>query len=113
MVTFGEPLGHVITLRGQILVSPIFPSKVQNLTVFSMISLIRIRLFGTRELIPRRFSDAQYMRTGLLRMGMLLARVWRGQAVGISPTERLKLRRQMAAAAGKKESVFLSLYGGE
>ena len=29
---------------------------------------------------------------------------WRGQAVGISPTERPKLRRQMVAAAGKKES---------
>ena len=34
---------------------------------------------------------------------------WRGQAVGIAPTERLKLRRQMAAAAGKKGSVSLSL----
>ena len=29
---------------------------------------------------------------------------------GIAPTERLKLRRQMAAAAGKKESVSLSLF---
>ena len=32
------------------------------------------------------------------------------QAVGISPKERLKLRRQMAAAAGKQESVSLSLF---
>ena len=38
------------------------------------------------------------------------ARVWRGQVVGIAPTERLKLRRQMAAAASKKESVSLSLF---
>ena len=29
-------------------------------------------------------------------------------AVGVAPTERLKLRKQMAAAAGKKESVSLS-----
>ena len=29
--------------------------------------------------------------------------------MGIAPTERLKFRRQLAAAAGKKESVPLSL----
>ena len=46
----------------------------------------------------------------LLRIGLVPARVWRGQAVGISPTERLTLRRQMAAAAGKKASVSLSLF---
>ena len=46
----------------------------------------------------------------LLGMGLMFARVWRGQTVGIAPTERLKLRRQMAAAAaGKKESASLSL----
>ena len=43
-------------------------------------------------------------------MGLVLARVWRGQALGISSTERLKLTRQMAAAAGKKESVPPSLF---
>ena len=43
------------------------------------------------------------------RMGLVFARVWRRQAVGIAPTERLKLRRQMAAGAGKKESVSSSL----
>ena len=31
-------------------------------------------------------------------------------AVGMSPTERLKLRRQMAAAAGKKSTTSLSLF---
>ena len=41
---------------------------------------------------------------------MVLARVWWGQAVGISPTERMKLRRQMAAAAGQKDSVSVSLF---
>ena len=45
----------------------------------------------------------------MLRIGLVSATVWRGQAVGISPTERLKLRRQMAAAAGTKESVSPSL----
>ena len=41
---------------------------------------------------------------------MVPARAWRGQAVGIAPTERLKLRKQIAAAAGKEESVSLSLF---
>ena len=41
----------------------------------------------------------------LVRMGMVLARWLVGQALGLSPTERLKLRQQMAAVAGKKESV--------
>ena len=40
----------------------------------------------------------------------VLARGWGGEAVGVAPRERLKLRRQMAAAAGKKESVSLSLF---
>ena len=45
-----------------------------------------------------------YMKVGakkLLRAGMMPARTWRVHAVGMAPTERLKLRRQMAAAAGK------------
>ena len=33
-----------------------------------------------------------------------------GSAVGLAPTERLKLRRQMAAAAGKKSRTSLSLF---
>ena len=60
-----------------------------------------------------RIFQKSYMRTGarkLLRTGLVLVRAWRGQAVGMAPTERLKLRRQMAAAAGKKESVSLSLF---
>ena len=31
-------------------------------------------------------------------------------SVGLAPTERLKLRRQMAAAAGKKSTTSLSLF---
>ena len=45
----------------------------------------------------------------LLRIGIgSCESVWIGQTVGTAPTERLKLTRQMAAA-GKKESVSLSL----
>ena len=54
-----------------------------------------------------------YMKVGikkLLRAGMMPARTWRVHAVGMSPTERSKLRRQMAAAAGKKSTNSLSLF---
>ena len=40
--------------------SSIFPSKVQNLTVFSIIYTIRIRFFGPGELIQNGFSAAQH-----------------------------------------------------
>ena len=40
--------------------SSIFLSKVQNLTVFSIIYMIRIRFFGPGELIQNGFSAAQY-----------------------------------------------------
>ena len=46
----------------------------------------------------------------LLRAGIVPARTWRVHAVGLVPTERLKLRRQMAAAAGKKSTTSLSLF---
>ena len=54
-----------------------------------------------------------YMKVGvkkLLRTGMMPARTWRVHAVGTAPTERLKLRRQMAPAAGKKSTTSLSLF---
>ena len=54
-----------------------------------------------------------YMKLGgemLLRAGMVPASFWRVHAVGIAPTERLKLRRQVAAAAGKKSTTSLSLF---
>ena len=41
---------------------------------------------------------------------MMPARTWEAHAVGMSPTERLKLERQMAAAAGKKSTTSLSLF---
>ena len=37
-----------------------FPSKVHNLTVFSIIYMIRIRFFGSGELIQRTFRAARY-----------------------------------------------------
>ena len=42
--------------------SSIFSSKVQNLTVFSIIYMIRIRFFGPRELIQNEFRAAQESR---------------------------------------------------
>ena len=39
--------------------SSIFSEKVQNLTVFSIIYMIRIRFFGQRELIQNYFSGAR------------------------------------------------------
>ena len=45
----------------------------------------------------------------LLTRGLVPAGVWGGKAVGISPTEGFKLRRQMAAAV-RKESVSSSLF---
>ena len=38
-----------------------FSSKVQNLTVFSIIYMIRIRFFGPGEFIQNGFSDEQYV----------------------------------------------------
>ena len=44
------PFGRII---------PHFSSNVQNLTVFSIVYMIRIRFFGPRELIKRFFSPGQ------------------------------------------------------
>ena len=46
------PVGRII---------PSFSAKVQNLTVFSFIYMIRIRFFGPGELIKKGFRAAQYM----------------------------------------------------
>ena len=46
----------------------------------------------------------------LLRAGMMPARTWVAHAVGIAPTESFKLRRRMAAAAGKNSTTSLSLF---
>ena len=70
---------------------------------------------GGKEGKSKAITSCKYLRTGLrklFRTGLVLAREWRGRAVGIAPTERLNLRRQMAAAAGEKESVSISLFHG-
>ena len=86
----------------------------------------RVKSLGAKEKARRkkckvRFSlitknrafQKNYMKVGvkkLLRAGMMPARTWRVHAVGMAPTERFKLRRQMAAAAGKKSTTSLSLF---
>ena len=54
-----------------------------------------------------------YMKIGvekLLRAGMVSARTWRVHAVGMAPAEKVKLRRQIAAAAGRKSTTSLPLF---
>ena len=46
----------------------------------------------------------------LWRAGMMPARTWGARAVGMSPTERFILRRQLAAAAGTKSTTSVSLF---
>ena len=46
----------------------------------------------------------------LSRAGMVPTRTWRVHAVEMAPTERFKLRRQMAAAAGKKSTISVSFF---
>ena len=86
----------------------------------------RVKKLGAKEKAKRkkcrvRFSfikknkafQKRCMKVGvkkLLRAGMVPARTWGVHALGMAPTERLKLRRQMAAAAGKKSTTSLSLY---
>ena len=69
---------------------------------------------GRRRAERNLVFQTHYLITGerqLLRTGLVPARAWGGQAVGIAPTQRVKLWRQMAAA-GKKESVSPSLVMG-
>ena len=69
--------------------------------------MVRFSLFKKNEAFQK-----SYMKVGvkkLVRAGMMPARTW-AHAVGMSPTERLKLRIQMAAATGKKSTTSLSLF---
>ena len=55
----------------------------------------------------------QYFRQGtkkLSKLGLVPAKVWGHMAFGLNPTERLKLRRQIAQVAGKKRSTSLSIF---
>ena len=86
----------------------------------------RVKKLGAKENVRRKKCKLRFpiikkkkafqkncMKVGvkkLLRAGMVPARTWGVHAVGIAPTKRLKLRRQMAAAAGKKSTASLSLF---
>ena len=85
----------------------------------------RVKNLGAKEKARRNKCDVwfslikknkafqkNYMKVGvkkLLRAGMVPARTWGVHAVGIASTERPKWRRQIAAAAGKKNTTSLSL----
>ena len=65
------------------------------------------------SLIKKKAFQKSNMKVGvkkLLRAGMMPARTWGVHAAEMAPRERLKLRRQMAAAAGKKSTTSLSLF---
>ena len=67
--------------------------------------ITRTKQLGAKE------GEKNYMRAGVrkpLRTGLVPVRAWRGQAVGICAYR--KRRRQMTAAAGKKDSVSVSLF---
>ena len=68
----------------------------------------RFSIVRKNRIVQKNYLGTEARR--LLRMGFVLARVWEGEAVDTSLPERLKLRRQIAAAAGKNESVSLSLF---
>ena len=60
-----------------------------------------------------RVIESKWMNTGvrkLLRTGLVPAIVRGGQAPGTGPTDKLKLRSQMAAGAGEKSSTSLLLF---
>ena len=74
----------------------------------------RVKNLGAKEKARRKKCTVRFslMKVGgkkMLRAKMMSARTWRAHAEGMAPTERLKLRRQMAAA-GKKSTTSLSLF---
>ena len=69
---------------------------------------VKVAIAKQNHVVKKNYKKLEVRK--LLRMGLVPARVWRGQALGIPPTERLKLRRQMASVAGKKSSTSLSLF---
>ena len=65
-------------------------------------------LFKKREAFRKNCVKVEAKK--LLRAGMVPAKTWRVHAVGMAQTERLQLRRQVAAAAGKQSTTSLSLF---
>ena len=71
---------------------------------------VRFSLIKKNKAFQRSYMKVEVKK--LLRAGMVPARTWRVHAAGLVPTERLKLRRQMAAAGGRKEYVILVPFHG-
>ena len=66
----------------------------------------KVRFSLTKQ---RKAFQKSYMKVDvkkLLCAGMMPAGTWGVHAVVMAPTERLELRRQMAAAASKKSTIF-------
>ena len=71
---------------------------------------VRFSLIKKNKAFQKNYMKVEVRVKKLLRAGMMPARTWGVHAVGMAPTERLKLRRQMAATAGKKSMTSLSLF---
>ena len=69
---------------------------------------VRISIIMKKKAFQKNYTNVGDEK--LLRAGKMPARTWGAHAVGMSPTKRLKLRREMAAAAGKKSTTSLSLF---
>ena len=87
----------------------------------TMVKRLGVEEKARRKMCKVRFSlikknkaiRKNYIKVGvkkLLRAGMVPARTRRVHAVETALTERLNLRRQMAAAAGKSSTISLSLF---
>ena len=67
----------------------------------------RFKRFGAKEKTRRKKSKVRF---SIIKRNKSFRRTWRAHAVKMVLTERFQLRRQMAAAAGKKSTTSLSLF---
>ena len=73
----------------------------------------RVTSLGAKEKARRKKCKVRFSiikKNKAFQKNCMKVETWRAHAVGMSPTERLKLRRQMAAAAGKTSTTPLSLF---
>ena len=80
----------------------IFSSRAQNLTVFSIVYLIRIRFFGPRDLFPKGFRDAQYVEEARCALFAPLSQCARRLAAGLCVFV-VKLKERKKGRKGKEE----------
>ena len=103
-------------------------SKEEGVTLADSVETVgvnlrtRVKRLGAEE--KARFSiikeneafQKNYMKVGvkkLLRAGMMPARTWRAYAVGMSPTERLKIEETDGSCGRKKQHNFaFFVHGG-